>query len=380
MPISIFGGVEENEHDVELWRHHLEDEADAAYLYRVLAEVEPDPNVGEIYRGLAEVEDRHTQMWQELFAERGIEVARPEPSRQSRLLGWLARRFSPSLLLPLLLREEGREVVGYLDLYQSTPAGTSTGDTAQTLARESAKHAYTLSRLSGKTGEPWHNTRSGGFLGNVVYGFNDGLTANFGLVAGVIGAAADAHEIILVTGLAGMVADALSMGSSGYLASKSEQEVHSHEIAKERREIELMPDVEEEELSLIYQARGLTEERARELAHETIQVPDRALDELVREELGIVEAHTTPLREGWITGVATAVGALIPVAPFLFTRGPTAIWLSFTLAMFSHFAVGAARSLFTGRKFLRSGLEMFAVGIGVAAAGYVVGDLVMRLL
>ena len=366
--------------EIQEWHHHLEDEADAAYLYRVLAEVESNPESREIYRSLADVEDRHTGMWQQLFADRGIQVPRPQPSRQTRFMGWLARRFSPSLLLPLLLREEGREVVGYLEMYQSMPAGTAAGQTAQTLARESAKHAYTLSGISGKPAEPWHHTKSGGFLGNVVYGFNDGLTANFGLVAGVIGAASEAHNIILVTGLAGMVADALSMGSSGYLAAKSEQEVYTHEIAKERQEILLMPEVEEEELSLIYQSRGMQEVRARELAHETIQVPERALDELVREELGIAEAHTTPAREGWITGTATAVGALIPVAPFLFTHGHTAIWLSFVLAMISHFAVGAARSLFTGRKFLRSGMEMFAVGMGVAAAGYVVGDFVMGLL
>jgi len=111
-------------------------------------------------------------------------------------------------------------------------------------------HAETLAGLAGRSAEPWHQTSSGGFLRNVVYGFNDGLTANFGLVAGVIGAAVAPH-FILISGVSGMFADALSMAASGFLAAKSEQEVYDHEIAMEREEISLMPEIEEEELSLL---------------------------------------------------------------------------------------------------------------------------------
>jgi VIT1/CCC1 family predicted Fe2+/Mn2+ transporter len=212
-----------------------------------------------------------------------------------------------------------------------------------------------------------------------VYGFNDGLTANFGLVAGVIGAAVAPH-IVLISGLAGTIADALSMGSSGYLAAKSEQEVYAHEIALEREEIQMMPEIEEEELALVYEAKGIERGRARQMAAEVMKDPVRALEEKVREELKIGAEHSTPLREGWITGSATAVGAFIPVAPFLVFDGRLAIWTSFTLAMLSHFAVGAARSVFTGRSILRSGMDMFVVGVGVAAVGYVVGDIIARLL
>lgn len=177
-----------------------------------------------------------------------------------------------------------------------------------------------------------------------------------------------------------MLADALSMGASGYLAAKSEQEVYEHEIAMEREEIRLMPEVEEEELALVYEAKGIEAPRARQMAAEVMRDPARALAEKVREELKIGEAHTTPLREGWITGLATAVGAFIPVAPFLVLRSEAAIWTAFALAMVSHFAVGAARSFFTGRSILRSGADMFVVGLGVAGVGYVVGDLVARWL
>jgi VIT1/CCC1 family predicted Fe2+/Mn2+ transporter len=217
----------------------------------------------------------------------------------------------------------------------------------------------------------------------VVYGFNDGLTANFGLVAGMIGAqghlGSTGHAVI-VAGLAGAVADALSMGASGYLAAKSEREVFEHEIAMEREEIRVMPEIEREELSLIYQAKGIPEAQAELLATQVMADPERALEEKVREELKIGEATSTPLREAWITGVATAVGAFIPVAPFLFETGPMAIWTSFALAMVSHFGVGAARSFFTGRSVFRSGLDMFLVGLGVAVIGYLVGEQIVKLL
>jgi VIT1/CCC1 family predicted Fe2+/Mn2+ transporter len=282
----------------------------------------------------------------------------------------------------MLLEEEGREVKGYLNLYRSSPEGTA-GPTALRLAKESAEHAETLAGISGGSGEPWHKTGAGGLLRNLVYGFNDGLTANFGLVAGMIGAQGNlqaAEHAVLVAGLAGMVADALSMGSSGYLAAKSEREVFEHEIAMEREEIRLMPELEREELSLLYQAKGVPEAQASALATQIMHDPERALEEQVREELGIGEASSTPMREAWITGIATALGAFIPVAPFLLSTGPGAIWTAFTLAMLSHFAVGVARSAFTGRGTIRSGMDMFLVGLGVAAVGYFVGDWIVRML
>ncbi|HXV86294.1 MAG TPA: VIT1/CCC1 transporter family protein [Gemmatimonadales bacterium] len=360
------------------WRHHLQDEADAAFLYRVLADREPNAERQSLFYRLAEVEQRHVAVWRSVLAEHGVEVAVVPPSRRARFLAWWARHVGTQILLSLMLREEGEEVKGYLQLYRHTDPGTAR-DAALLLARESAEHARTLGTAAGSVGEPWHRTASGGFLRNVVYGFNDGLTANFGLVAGVIGAAVEPH-IVLVSGVAGMIADALSMGSSGYLAAKSEREVYAHEIATEAEEIRMMPEVEQEELALLYEAKGMAREHARLLAHDVMQDPARALEEKAREELGISEAHTTPLREGWITGLATAVGAAIPVAPFLLLEGRTAMWTAFVVAMLSHFAVGAARSVFTGRGIIRSGMDMFVVGLGVAGVGYLIGDAVARWL
>src|SRR6266852_2201604 len=244
------------------WRHHWQDEYDAAYLYLALAGQEPAQQRKEGYIKLAGVEQRHVPLWAQLLAA----------------------------------------------------------------------HAETLAHLAGRAPEPWHKTGSGRFLRNVVYGFNDGLTANYGLVAGVIGASVAPH-VVLVSGVAGMFADALSMGASGYLAAKSEQEVYDHEIAMEKEEIRIMPEVEEEELALVYQTKGIEAGIARQLAAEVMRDSQRALDEQVREELKIGEAHSTPFKEGWLTGASTAVGALIPVAPFLLFSGPAAAWIAFTIAM-----------------------------------------------
>jgi predicted membrane protein (TIGR00267 family) len=265
-------------------------------------------------------------------------------------------------------------------MYRATPAGTPGGNEALVLAKESAEHATTLAGIAGKGGEPWHRTESGGFLRNIVYGFNDGLTANFGLVAGVLGAtAAQQHHMIIVAGVAGAVADALSMGSSGYLAAKSEQEVYDYEISMERDEVALMPEIERDELAIIYEAKGIDPKMAYDLATQMMADPEKMLAEQVQEELKIGEKAMSPFREGWVTGLATAVGAVIPVFPFLVWTGETAIIISFTIAMLSHFLVGAARSVFTGRSVFRSGLDMFVVGLGVAVVGYYAGDWIGRL-
>jgi len=364
------------------WLHHLADEADAAYLYRAMAEAEAASDRVRVYRQLADVEDRHVTMWQALMAEQGYTVPRPKPSLRARTLVGLSRRFGSGFLLPMLLEEEGREVRGYLNLYKEAPEGEA-APTALLLARESKAHAERLASLTGGGAEPWHRKGAGGLLRNVVYGFNDGLTANFGLLAGMVGAQGMGSSVsgtVVIAGLAGMVADALSMGSSGYLAAKSEREVHEYEIAMEREEIRLMPELEEEELRLIYQAKGIPEEEATAFAAAVMSDPERALEEKVREELNIGEPVESPLREGWITGLATAVGAFIPVAPLLVSTHGWAIWTSFSLAMVSHFGVGAARTLFTGRGVLRSGFDMLVVGLGVAAVGYLVGDWMVKLL
>ena len=361
---------------IKVWKQHLQDEVDARYLYNVFANLEPDAGRKEILTELAKVEGRHVDRWYEMLMVYSIKYKMLRPTLKARLMAWYARRFGSEFPLARMLNEEAGEVKDYLTLHRTSTLADAK-ETALDLAKESAQHTGSLQKLTGTSEEPWHKTESGGMVGNIVYGFNDGLTANFGLVAGVIAATSDLTTI-LVTGIVGTVADALSMGASGYLAAKSEQEVYAYEIEVEREEILLMPDIEEDELALIYEARGIPKDQARSLAQEIMRDPERALAEKVQSELKIGEMHTTPFKEGWITGLATAIGAFIPVSPFLFTEGMLAIWISFLLAMFSHFAVGAARSLFTGRGLIRSGIDMFVVGLGVAGVGYLVGELLER--
>jgi vacuolar iron transporter family protein len=369
--------------DLDSFVHHWQDEADAAFLYRLLAGAETDAGRSDIYRRLADVEDRHVEVWAGLLAQHGRTVAAHRPTARTRLLAFLGRRFGPGFLLPMLLAEEGREVKAYLDMHRTTARGVAGREEALLLAKESAEHAMTLNGVAGRTGEPWHKTGAGGFLRNVVYGFNDGLTANFGLVAGVLGASAigaEQYHHVIVAGVAGLIADALSMGSSGYLAAQSEREVYAHEIAMERDEIAMMPEIERDELALIYEAKGMDRDSAYRIATQVMADPEKMLAEQVQEELGISESDTSPMREAWITGLATAVGALIPVLPFFFLDGRTAVIVSFAVSMFSHWVVGAARSVFTGRSVFRSGIDMFVVGLGVAVVGYYVGEWIGRLL
>ncbi|MCE5229863.1 VIT1/CCC1 transporter family protein [bacterium] len=371
-----------------LWTEHWQGEVDAAYLYRALAEIETAPERRRIFLGLANIEDRHAGRWVEIANEKGLELPLPSPSLRARMQARLARTVGVKTILPMLVREETREVKSYMNLHRGAGQEGPVSSAALDLARESAEHTEALRGLASggapaEGPEPWHNTESGDLLRNVVYGFNDGLTANFGLVAGMVGGAAGGtlgHSVILLAGLAGMAADALSMGSSGYLASKSQQEVFDHEIDMERQEIELMPDLEREELALIYEAKGMPKEQARGLAEKIMADPEQALAEQVREELKIGDTGGSPLRDGTVTGLATAFGAFIPVAPFLFLQDRPAMILSFTIAMAMHFAVGAARSFFTGRGIFRSGVDMFLVGFGVAVVSYFFGDVLVGWL
>jgi vacuolar iron transporter family protein len=358
-----------------VWTEYYRDEMDAAWLYRALARAESDTTRRSVFERLASVEDAHVQRWRGLFKSHGGAVPTHTPSLRTRLLAWVGRRFGSSVVLPIIVRQESREVGSYLRLARR-PGSKSTQDTAMAIATESAEHAQDLSDSMGREGEPWHITFGAGYLRSVVYGFNDGLTANFGLVAGVIGADVAPH-LVIVTGVAGALADALSMGSSGYLAAKSEAEVAARQVSIEKEELRLMPDLEEKELALILEAKGLTPARASETAKAMMRDPQQALETKVQEELGITPPSVTPLADGLATGGATALGALIPLLPFLVMEAAGAIWVSLTVSMLAHFGIGAARSIFTGRGVFVSGRDMFLVGFGVAAAGYLIGVLLM---
>ncbi len=362
----------------KVWKDYWQEEVDAAYLYEVISGITKDEKERRIYLKLSDIEDKHAQAWENLLVDKGETLPKRKPSFKAKSLAKITKSFGPALLADWLKREESSEVKSYLNLYKISSDG-QTKVLALKLAQDSAQHAGQLGKMSNTSAEPWHRTSSGGMLRNVVYGFNDGLTANFGLLAGIVGANAE-PRIILLSGLAGAVANALSMGSSGYLAAKSEKEVYEKERKMEADEIRMMPELETEELAAIYESKGIEPERAMGMAKDMMLDPEQALEEKVREELGISAAEINPFNEAWVTGLSTAIGSIIPAFPFFFWHGMTAAWLSFTLAMVAHFAVGGARSFFTGKGLWRSGWEMLVVGFGIAAIGYLIGDWLMKFL
>src|SRR6266542_2398794 len=186
----------------ETWDAHYADEKDAAWLYRRLASVDTNRERADLFGRLADVEDRHTAKWEELFRGAGRPLPAYAVARRTRLLAWVAKTFGPSSVLPLILAEEGREVQAYLGLARHSPQQQTIHKAAVDIAADSAVHARELSEVMGREGEPWHVGGAGGMLRSIVYGFNDGLTANFGLVAGVIGASMRPDHVI-ITGLAG---------------------------------------------------------------------------------------------------------------------------------------------------------------------------------
>jgi VIT1/CCC1 family predicted Fe2+/Mn2+ transporter len=220
--------------------------------------------------------------------------------------------------------------------------------------------------------ESWHK-RGGGWIGQAIYGANDGLGSVFGIVSGVAGATAGGSAVLLA-GLAGMLASALSMGSGAYLATKAEREVQEAEIGRERKEMDIHPDEEREELSLFYQLKGVPEDEAQTLAARLVATPENAIKALVSEELGLSgENYPNPWSAALTASLSTAFGAFIPIIPFFFTSGATAIIASFVISTLAHFLIGAAKTIVTGLSPWRSGAEMTIVGLGEALITYGLG-------
>ncbi|MGI5836781.1 MAG: VIT1/CCC1 transporter family protein, partial [Chloroflexota bacterium] len=220
--------------------------------------------------------------------------------------------------------------------------------------------------------EKWHG-KGGSWIGDAIYGVNDGLTAVFGIVAGVAGASTS-NDFIVVAGLAGVLSSALSMGASAYLANKAEREVFEAELAREREEIEENPEEEREEMELFYQLKGFTEDEARTMVDRLASQPEQFLRTLAHEELGLSEERLpNPNLAAFVGTVSTALGGIVPVLPFFFLVGEVGILVSLFISVLAHFAVGASKSIVTLRSWWKSGLEMTAVALIVAIVAHALG-------
>jgi VIT1/CCC1 family predicted Fe2+/Mn2+ transporter len=216
----------------------------------------------------------------------------------------------------------------------------------------------------------------GSWIGDAIYGVNDGLGAIFGIVSGVSGATAGDSKYVLLAGLSGMIASALSMGSGAYLAAKSEQEIYHAELTREREAIQMNGPEARELLSLYYQVKGLPEEDAQHMVNHIASDPEQLLRALASERLGSSEeALSNPLVSAGSGALSTAIGATIPIIPFFFLSGIQAVIAAAIISLAAHFAVGAAKSLITVRSWWSSGFEMTVVGAVEGAVTYGIGIL-----
>jgi len=355
------------------WRANLQGELDGVAVYRAMAAGAGDPKLTELYGHLADTEDRHAALWR----DRLIAAKAPfpkDPTVRARMLATIARRLGPNWVASTMASAEAAAQGQYDD--QPEAAGTS-------LPEDERSHAAVLRQLTRVEGgvlarfEGRHRAVGGNALRAAVLGANDGLVSNFSLVMGVAGAGGD-RTAILIAGFAGLLAGALSMALGEWLSVQSARELYANQIAVEAREIEDMPEEEEEELRLIYEAKGVAPEAAREVAHRIISGPRAvAIDTMAREELGINPDELGG--SAWVAAGTSfalfAMGAIVPVLPFLFLTGTTAIIVSGVLAGLALFVVGAAITLVTGRGVLRSGLRQLAFGLTAAAITYGIGTL-----
>ncbi len=356
-------------------------------LYEALAARETNESRRNALLGLARTESGHAERWTKRLQQLGAPVPPDRDTLRDKLWRWALVESGTDNALKRAESGEVDDTVLYSSLAELAPNDTARKEVEGVLHDEQV-HGAAMQRnasqpnaqVSGPQAtldtilhrESWHRG-GGGWIGQAIYGANDGLGSVFGIVSGVAGATAGG-EAVLIAGLAGMMASALSMGSGAYLATKAEREVQEAEFRRERQELEVHPEEEEEELALFYQLKGVPAHEAQTLARRLIAQPEAALKTLGSEELGLSEQNYP---NPWIAAISatlsTATGAFIPIIPFFFAKGYPAIIASFAISTLAHFGIGAAKTVVTGLSPWRSGAEMTAVGLGEAIITYLLG-------
>lgn len=364
--------------EVKRFREYYREEVDGAALYRLLADAEKDPHLKEVYVRLAASEERHIALWETKLRDAGAEIPRGGPSLRVRALGWLARRFGTPVVAPIVTRFEQSATT----MYDGVPDAME-----HNLPADERSHARLFNEISRRPGEARagvdiarlegrHRSGSGNALRAAVLGVNDGLVSNLALVMGVAGAS-PGRDVVLLSGVAGLLAGSFSMALGEWVSVRSSVESFQRQMSIEAEELALMPEEEMEELTLIYQAKGLSEENARATATRILANPATALDTLVREELGLSEGEAGNAGVAAFTSFLTfTVGAAVPVIPWLFVGGGTGVTISTIASGVGLFAVGGITTLFTGRSIFVSGGRMLVLGLAAAAATFGIGKLV----
>jgi VIT1/CCC1 family predicted Fe2+/Mn2+ transporter len=367
---------------------NLKLERDAVQLYERLAEIETDPVRADAFHAIASGERRHAFVWATRVQDHGVDVPDMEPPRwRVRVALAAARLFGTRAVSGMVKALEGDELSIYEDLE---------GPEMQAIAADEREHAAIWKRLDmGMPGvapsspeaaaaaevamrdESWHRAAGqSGALRAAVFGINDGLVSNLALVMGFAGAATG-NDIIVLAGIAGLLAGAFSMAAGEYVSMQSQKELFERQIELEREELRFMPETEREELAALYRSKGLSAEEADMVATRLMQDPEAALDTKIREELGLdPDELGSPWGAAAYSFAAFGLGAIIPLVPFLLTEGTLAVVLSVGLALGALFIVGALVSLLTGRGLLFSGLRQVAIGGAAAAVTFIVGSII----
>ena len=330
------------------------EEKQAAFLYRVVAEAEAGTPRQGLFLELAGAAEKQAAIWADVARKAGGQVpAHYQPDLRTRVVAALVRRFGPHSLRTMLAAMKVRGMAIYA---KDTPG--------HFMSPALQGHEYRHRGVA-----------SGGNLRAAVFGVNDGLISNASLIMGVAGANADMGVIVL-TGIAGLVAGAFSMAAGEYVSVRSQREMYEYQIGLEREELDQYPEEEANELALIYAARGSTQVEARRLADTMIADRENALDTLAREELGLnPDELGSPYGAAASSFVSFAAGGLIPLLPYLLGLGSASLPAAVALTAIALFAVGATLSLFTGRSALVSGLRMLAIGAAAGGVTYLVGKL-----
>ena len=318
------------------------EEKRAAYLYRVIAVCEAGTPREKLFKDLAGEAEGQAAIWEKKARDAGEAIPAFAPDVRSRLVAGLVRRHGPRNLRTVLAAMKVRG----MSVYAST-----SGQVVPHHVDDSGHH-------SGLAG--------GGNLRAAVFGINDGLISNASLILGVAGANAQTSTILL-TGAAGLVAGAFSMAAGEYVSVRSQREMYEYQIGLERDELAAYPEEEAHELALIYEARGIAPDEAKRMANTVLTDPERALDALAREELGLnPEDLGSPWGAAIFSFLSFAAGGVVPLLPFVIGAGGTALNIAIGLTAVALFAVGATLSLFTGRNALLSGLRMLAPHNGLS--------------
>jgi vacuolar iron transporter family protein len=355
-------------------------ERDAIILYEALARIEKDPHRAAAFERIAANERRHAAIWADKLRERGVAVppagSRPRP--RVAVILFLARLFGTKAVSDLVTSLEGDEEETYEG--QTSPE-------VEAIAADEREHAEIWRKLKDPdyhpdrdiaTRERWHRSGRSGMLRAVIFGVSDGLVSNLALVMGVAGASGAAGEqghFVLLAGIAGLLAGAFSMAAGEYISMQSQRELFERQIALERAEMEAMPEEEEAEMAALYRAKGFREDEARAIAHRLFENPEHALDQLIREELGLdPDELGSPFGAAFGSFVAFAGGAFVPVLPYLIVGGGAGAFVaSLVISLVALFGVGAGVSLLTGRSALFSGARQVGIGAAAAIVTYIVG-------